>query len=182
MPTCKLLDLENTGISTDYAQESRCTLHYRLTRQWCAQPLLRCSGNVHSLLQFQPFLFEQSMIKKKVNNIQKSLHTGHAALGAVLKNSHGHLVQEVHRYIGSGLTSGMAKYEALIAGMKKARSLHVNHLLAKCNSRLLIKQVILRRHYDPFSLSLSQPSQFTFLMLHSAPAKKKKKKRHSFLP
>jgi Uri superfamily endonuclease len=71
------------------------------------------------------------------------------------------LVQEVQRYIGSGLTSGMAKYEALIAGMKKARSLHVNHLLAKCNSRLLIKQVILCRHHDPssLSLSLSQPSQ-----------------------
>ena len=164
--------MESTKISTDYAQESPRTLQY--TRDAVAMST--------SLLQHQCFLFEQSTMRKLTISETRSLHTGHAALGAVLKNSHGHLVQEVQRYIGSGLTSGMAKYEALLAGMKKARSLHVNHLLAKCNSRLLIKQVILCRHHDPFSLSLSlsQPSQLTFLVLHPAPRNKEKEKGTSW--
>lgn len=80
---------------------------------------------------------------------------GHAGLGAVLKNSRGQMVQEIKRHVGIGLTSGLAKYKALIAGLKKAKALQVKHLLAKGNSRLLINQVLIRVSYVKHSGRLS---------------------------
>lgn len=66
----------------------------------------------------------------------------HAALGFVLKNSNEQVVQEVRRYLGGGISSELAKYKALIAGLKKAKSLQVKHLLVKGDSQLLVNQVV----------------------------------------
>lgn len=68
---------------------------------------------------------------------------GHGGLGAVLKNSKGQVVEEERKFLGGGISSGLAKYMALLAGLKKAKSLQVKHLLAKGNSRLLINQVMI---------------------------------------
>ena len=65
-----------------------------------------------------------------------------AALGFVLKNSKGQVVQEGRGFLGGGISSELAKYKALIAGLKKANSLQVKHLLVKGNSRRLVNQVI----------------------------------------
>ena len=66
----------------------------------------------------------------------------YAALGFVLKNSKGKVVQEGRRVLGGGISSELAKFKALIAGLRKAQSLQVKHLLVKGNSRLLVNQVI----------------------------------------
>ena len=68
---------------------------------------------------------------------------GHGGLGVVLKNSKGQVVEEERKFLGGGISSGLAKYKALLAGLKKANSLQVKHLLVKGNSRLLINQVMI---------------------------------------
>ena len=62
-------------------------------------------------------------------------------IGAVLKNSRGHTVVELKKLINPGVCSGVAKYKALIAGLKKALSLGVEYMLVKGDSRLVHSQV-----------------------------------------
>jgi len=64
-----------------------------------------------------------------------------AGIGAVLKNGRGHTVVELQKLVGPGISSGVAKYKALIAGLKKALSLGVEFLLVKGDSRLVHGQV-----------------------------------------
>lgn len=64
-----------------------------------------------------------------------------AGIGAVLKNGRGHTVVELKKLVGPGVSSGVAKYKALIAGLKKALSLGVEYLLVKGDSRLVHSQV-----------------------------------------
>ncbi|XP_073396422.1 uncharacterized protein [Physcomitrium patens] len=68
--------------------------------------------------------------------------SAHGGLGVVIKNSKGQVVEEVREFLGGGISSGLAKYKALLAGLKKANSLQVKHLLVKGNSQLLINQVV----------------------------------------
>lgn len=65
----------------------------------------------------------------------------HGALGIVLGNNKGQIVEEERKFLGAGISSGLAKYKALLVGLRKAKSLQVKHLLAKGNSRILINQV-----------------------------------------
>jgi len=86
----------------------------------------------------------------------------HGGSGIVLRNSKGQIVEEEKRFLGAGISSGLAKYKALLAGLKKAKGLQVKHLLAKGNSRILINQVmiilLLLQHVQSFLLSpLSLP-------------------------
>lgn len=48
---------------------------------------------------------------------------------------------ELKKFVGLGVSSCVAKYKALIAGLKKARSLGVEYLLVKGDSRLVHNQV-----------------------------------------
>jgi ribonuclease HI len=50
-------------------------------------------------------------------------------------------VVELKKFLGLGVSACVAKYKALIAGLKKARSLGVEYLLVKGDSRLVHNQV-----------------------------------------
>lgn len=85
----------------------------------------------------------------------------HGGLGLVLKNNKGKIVEEERKFLGAGISSGLAKYKALLAGLKKAKSLQVKHLLAKGNSRILINQVMINLFLQHVQHSFSH--RFPFL-------------------
>lgn len=75
------------------------------------------------------------------DGVTRDIPSNHGGIGAVLKDSRGHTVVELKKFVGLGVSSCVAKYKALIAGLKKARSLGVEYLLVKGDSRLVHNQV-----------------------------------------
>lgn len=66
---------------------------------------------------------------------------GHAAIGAVVKDHRGTVLQEISEYIGSG-TNNQAEYRALIAGLKSALTLKANEVHITIDSELVERQLI----------------------------------------
>lgn len=75
------------------------------------------------------------------DGVTRDIPSSHGGIGATLKDSRGHTVVELKKFVGLGVSSGVAKYKALIAGLKKAGSLGVEYLLVKGDSRLVHNQV-----------------------------------------
>lgn len=69
-------------------------------------------------------------------------HAGPPGIGAVLKNSYGHVVATIKKCVDSNVSQNVAEYLALIAGLEKAKWLNVQHLVAKGDSLLVYNQVI----------------------------------------
>lgn len=69
---------------------------------------------------------------------------GPAGIGAVLKDEKNNIIQEISEYIGE-TTNNQAEYQALIAGLKKAKELKGECLSIYLDSELVVKQ--LNREY-----------------------------------
>lgn len=66
---------------------------------------------------------------------------GEAAAGATLKTPAGEPVAEISEYLGVK-TNNEAEYLALILALEKAQSLGAQRVSVKCDSQLMVKQVL----------------------------------------
>lgn len=66
---------------------------------------------------------------------------GEAAAGATLKTPDGESVAEISEYLGVK-TNNEAEYLALILALEKAQSLGARRVSVKCDSQLMVKQVL----------------------------------------
>ena len=69
---------------------------------------------------------------------------GPAGIGAVLNNEKGEVLAEISKYLGE-TTNNQAEYQALIAGLEKAKELKAEELECYLDSELVVKQ--LNREY-----------------------------------
>ena len=69
---------------------------------------------------------------------------GPAGIGAVLKSEAGLVLAEISKYLGE-TTNNQAEYQALIAGLEKAKELKAEELDCYLDSELVVKQ--LNREY-----------------------------------
>lgn len=65
---------------------------------------------------------------------------GPAAIGAVLRDTHGRLVDEISAPIGT-TTNNQAEYRALLAGLELALQRRVAHLNCYMDSELVVRQL-----------------------------------------
>lgn len=65
---------------------------------------------------------------------------GPAGLGVVLIGPDGEVVEQVHRYLGRA-TNNVAEYQALLAGLDRARALGWTELAVFSDSELLVRQI-----------------------------------------
>jgi len=65
---------------------------------------------------------------------------GPAAIGAVLRNADGEVLEEVGRRIGR-TTNNVAEYKALLLGIERARALGASELELLGDSELIVRQV-----------------------------------------
>lgn len=65
---------------------------------------------------------------------------GPAGIGVVLKDKGNKIVAEISEYIGKA-TNNQAEYEALIAGLKKAKEIGVEEVECYLDSELVVKQM-----------------------------------------
>lgn len=85
---------------------------------------------------------------------------GPAGIGAVLNDEQGEVLAEISRYIGE-TTNNQAEYQALIAGMEKAKDLLAEELVCYLDSELVVKQ--LNREYKVKNAELATQ----FLKVHN---------------
>jgi len=85
---------------------------------------------------------------------------GPAGIGAVLNDEKGEVLAEISRYIGE-TTNNQAEYQALIAGMEKAKDLFAEELICYLDSELVVKQ--LNREYKVKNAELATQ----FLKVHN---------------
>ncbi|MEI6835374.1 MAG: ribonuclease HI family protein [Candidatus Falkowbacteria bacterium] len=65
---------------------------------------------------------------------------GPAGIGAVLNNEAGTVLAEISKYLGE-TTNNQAEYQALIAGLEKAKELKAQELDCYLDSELVVKQL-----------------------------------------
>ncbi|MDD2252132.1 MAG: ribonuclease HI family protein [Dehalococcoidales bacterium] len=65
---------------------------------------------------------------------------GRAAIGAVITDEHGNVLQSVSRFIGI-TTNNQAEYKALIAGLEAAVALGASDVTVRIDSELVVKQI-----------------------------------------
>lgn len=77
---------------------------------------------------------------------------GPSGIGAVLKNIKGETIAEISEFIGNG-TNNQAEYQAVLAGLKKAKELGAEELDLFLDSELVVKQ--LKREYKVKNVDLA---------------------------
>ncbi len=85
---------------------------------------------------------------------------GPAGIGAVLNADNGIVLAEISKYIGE-TTNNQAEYQALIAGLEKAKELKAEELDCYLDSELVVKQ--LNREYKVKNAELAP----LFLKVHN---------------
>ena len=85
---------------------------------------------------------------------------GPAGIGAVLNNEKGEVLAEISKYLGE-TTNNQAEYQALIAGLEKAKELKAEELECYLDSELVVKQ--LNREYKVKNAELAP----LFLKVHN---------------
>jgi ribonuclease HI len=85
---------------------------------------------------------------------------GPAGIGAVLNEENGIVIAEISKYIGE-TTNNQAEYQALIAGLEKAKELKAEELDCYLDSELVVKQ--LNREYKVKNAELAP----LFLKVHN---------------
>ena len=85
---------------------------------------------------------------------------GPAGIGAVLNNDKGEVLAEISKYLGE-TTNNQAEYQALIAGLEKAKELKAEELVCYLDSELVVKQ--LNREYKVKNAELAP----LFLKIHN---------------
>ena len=85
---------------------------------------------------------------------------GPAGIGAVLNNEKGEVIAEISKYLGK-TTNNQAEYQALIAGLEKAKELKGEELECYLDSELVVKQ--LNREYKVKNAELAT----LFLKVHN---------------
>ncbi len=85
---------------------------------------------------------------------------GPAGIGAVLNADNGIVLAEISKYIGE-TTNNQAEYQALIAGLEKAKELYAEELDCYLDSELVVKQ--LNREYKVKNAELAP----LFLKVHN---------------
>ena len=66
---------------------------------------------------------------------------GPSAVGIVIKDEHGNIIEEISEYISSNFTNNEAEYHALIKALQACRRLRANEVMVYSDSTLLIRQV-----------------------------------------
>ncbi|MBI4294988.1 MAG: ribonuclease HI family protein [Chloroflexi bacterium] len=97
---------------------------------------------------------------------------GPAAIGVVILDASGHIVDKIQRYIGHA-TNNQAEYQALVAGLARARELGAEQVEVRSDSELLVRQLqgsyrVRKAELKPlFERSLQLARQFTrFCCVH----------------
>jgi len=85
---------------------------------------------------------------------------GPAGIGAILNNEKGEVLAEISKYLGE-TTNNQAEYQALIAGLEKAKELKAEDLECYLDSELVVKQ--LNREYKVKNAELAS----LFLKVHN---------------
>lgn len=85
---------------------------------------------------------------------------GPAGIGAVLNADNGFVLAEISKYLGE-TTNNQAEYQALIAGLEKAKELKANEVECYLDSELVVKQ--LNREYKVKNAQLAP----LFLKVHN---------------
>ena len=65
---------------------------------------------------------------------------GPAAIGAIIKDKQGKLIDRISRYIGIA-TNNQAEYKAIIAALEKAIKLGATHVEVNSDSELVVRQI-----------------------------------------
>ena len=65
---------------------------------------------------------------------------GPAAIGVVILDTSGHVISKIHRHIGRA-TNNQAEYQALIAGLVRARELGAEQVEVRSDSELMVRQI-----------------------------------------
>jgi len=83
-----------------------------------------------------------SAVKRLTVNVDGGArgNPGPAAIGAVLRNADGEVLEEVGRRIGR-TTNNVAEYKALLLGIERARALGASELELLGDSELIVRQV-----------------------------------------
>ena len=85
---------------------------------------------------------------------------GPAGIGAVLNNEKGDVLAEISKFLGE-TTNNQAEYQALIAGLEKAKELKAEEIECYLDSELVVKQ--LNREYKVKNAELATQ----FLKVHN---------------
>ncbi len=98
---------------------------------------------------------------------------GESGFGFLLRDEQGHLLLSESGYIGRA-TNNIAEYEALLACLKKVRSMNCTRLIVHSDSELMVRQLLgiyrvkektLRKYYQSVR-EILRSSPFSFEIVH----------------
>ena len=105
---------------------------------------------------------------------------GPAAMGIVLTDAHGRVIEESGKAIGE-TTNNEAEYRALLWGLERARTNHADELIVRMDSELLVRQLkgtyrVRAANLRPlFEQARREMARFTHVSVHHIPREQNKR-------